>query len=306
MKKLLSIVALSLGSLVAVSCSEDAILPTEAVGSARLEGQVVTSSDISGAPAGGISVGVVGTGLAAVTDAEGKFVLFGLPAGGATLRFSRELDGIDATLDLREVTSFLLVDLGRGSATARRRGSGSRPGGGQAIGHPGQEAEGSVVSFDGTLLTVLTGNGVEWEFTVSEETIIRKGNQTFEPEVLVEGLRVHVKAALDEERSAVEIKLRGDDDEEDDGEGDEEGDEDDGEPTATANGIVSEVGEDYLIVDTADLRTIRVNVDENTLIKRKGRQIELSEIEPGDRAEAMGDPVDETTILARKIETQDR
>ena len=302
MTKTTRILAISILSVVAVSCSEEALLPTEAVGSARLQGQVVTTDDLSGSPAGGISVGVVGTGLAAVTDAEGDFSLFGLPAGGATLRFTRELDGIDATLDITEVSSFLLVDLGRGSANARRRGMG-RPGNGRAIGHPGQEAEGTVVSFDGTLLTVAGGSGTEWEFTVTEETIIRKGNLTLDSSALVEGARLHVKASLDEARTAVEIKLRGNGDDEEDGEDDGE---DDGDSAVTANGLVGEVGETYLIVDTADDRTVRVDVDENTQIKRRGRPIELSDIEIGDRAECMGTRVDDTTILAKKIETPDR
>ena len=296
MKRTFVMMVVSAGLLLGSACSSDELqTPTGVEAGRTLQGQVIPIG-INGAD--GVLVSALGSGMSAVTDSEGRFALTAVPESVSTLRFTRG-DGIDATLDLPGTVSALVIELSQNRASSRRRAM-SRPEG--AAPGAAQQAEGRVVSLTADALVVSTMNGVEWTFTMTDATVIRKGNQTFDASVLVAGTRVHVRAALDEARTALEIKLRGDDG---DDEGDDEG-EDEGTPTRTANGIVSAVGESDLTVETADGRTILVMVDENTRIQRRGATIALSDIEVDDRVEAKGEGVDELTILAKKIVTQDR
>jgi hypothetical protein len=271
------------------ACQQSETRVNGILGSSSVSGKVTTTGDLTGSSPAGIEVSVRGTGMRTVLDQSGAFSMFGLPAEDATLHFTRA-DGVDATYVLAKGESQVDISLTKSSAKSRRRG----------VGHPGAEIEGLISATGEGTITVKTGNGSEYVVTLTETTIIRKGNRTLTVEDLTVDTRVHVKALRGDGDSlnAVEIKVQN-------ANGEDDGD-DDSTPAVTANGIVTEVGTDYLMVHTADGRDIKVMVDENTRIKREGKPFPLAEIEVNDRAECMGTRVDDTTILAKKIETQDR
>lgn len=292
MKRAMRLSALMVVALSAVACSQNEANVTAGYGNSSVSGQVVPVGDLAGTAAAGVEVSALGTGIHVMTDAEGRFQLFGVPSEQFDLAFKRA-DGVAATLGVTGTDRNLTVELSKRVATKSRR---------RGVGHPGVEIEGIVKEVSATRIVVTDSRSkLDLDSAVNEQTIIRKGNQTLTIEDIGVGDRVHVKAKhVDGARVAVEIKLQNK-------AGDDEGEEDEEETNSvTANGIVQEVGADYLVVLTADGRTIRVNVDENTKIKRRGREFALADIKPGDRAESLGTRVDDTTILARKIETQDR
>lgn len=281
----------TIAALSAVGCSETESTITGSYGESAISGQVVTVGDLAGQSAAGIEVRARGTGITVVTDSTGKFRIFGVPAETTELSFQRG-EEVSASVDVHPAEGDVLVQLSRRSASKSRR---------RGVGHPGTEIEGIVKSISATSIVVTDARSKQdLDSEVNEKTIIRKGNRTLTVEDIKVGDRVHVKALhVDGKRVAVEIKLQSSGDDSDDSG-------DDGDATATANGIVEEVGADYLMVRTADGRLMRVNVDEQTIIKRRGRVFPLADIKPGDRAECLGTRIDDTTILARKIETQDR
>lgn len=284
--KLLAVMVAALG---AVACSETESSLTGGYGNSAVSGQIVPAGDLAGSSAAGIEVRAGGTGMSMVTDASGKFQIFGVPSETIEVSFTRG-EEVSATLELHPAEGNVLVELSKRSASKSRR---------RAVRNPQLQIEGLVKAISDTAITVTDARSkLDLEAVINEQTVIRHGNRVLTAADIEVGDRVHVKAlSVNDARVAQEIKLQNADGEDDAG---EEG------STATANGIVQEVGEAHLVVLTADGRTIRVNVDEKTKIKRRGRDFALADIKPGDRAECLGTRVDDTTILARKIETQDR
>ena len=105
-RKAFSVLGVVLGTLTAAcgsrldSLTEPGLPPTPG---ATVQGTVNAGAGASSASsfraaAAVIRVTVVGTSLAATTDASGRFLLAGIPSGRATLRF--EGPGIDARLEL--------------------------------------------------------------------------------------------------------------------------------------------------------------------------------------------------------------
>ena len=257
---------------------------TSSFGSSQISGQVVLVDDLAGGSPGGVEVGVPGTGLIVMTDAEGRFALYGLPGDEVEITF-RRADGIESRLRTPgSIGSLGVVELSRRSASSRRRGAG----------HPGVEIQGTILSISGSEVKILDSHASEVTVLVDEFTILRHGRTLLLLADLAEGDQVHVKARRTTEDTLVAVEIKR-------SEGDAE---DEGDPTVTANGKVLSVGTDHVMVLTANGREIRVNVDAETRIRRQGQAIELSDIQVGDRIEAQGKRVDDTTILATKIETE--
>jgi hypothetical protein len=136
---------------------------------------------------------------------------------------------------------------------------------------------------------------------IDEQTVIRKGQTALEATDLEPGDRVHVMASgPNESMLAVQIMLQNT------GDGEDDGDDDDVPAVGTANGLVSAVGTSQLSVTTGSGREMIVMVTPETEIKSRGRALAFSEIEVGDRVEAMGRRIDATTIEARKINVQQK
>ena len=116
-----SALTLLAGSLTLAACGggSSATGPSEApvpvaAGQAVLQGAIDgaasrSSGDLRAAatPHAGMRVTVVGTGITAVVDSDGQFVLAGLPAGAVTLRF--EGDGVDCQLEVTGLVDGLVL-----------------------------------------------------------------------------------------------------------------------------------------------------------------------------------------------------
>jgi hypothetical protein len=264
-------------------CSEEARISGE-FGTATVNGRVVLSGEFAGTSPQGIEVSVAGTGKRLTLDAMGEFAFMDIPTG-ATLRFSRE-DGLDHEFVLGSSNrEEVVVEI-----NARGRGSRNRPVRGRLT-----QLEGIVEEVSGTSLTLLDSHRGSVTVTINEETVIRKGQTALEATDLEPGDRVHVMASgPNEAMLAVQIMLQntGDDDD------------DDVPAMGTANGLVAAVGASQLSVTTGSGREMIVMVTPDTEIRSRGRALAFSEIEVGDRVEAMGRRIDATTIEARKINVQ--
>jgi hypothetical protein len=121
--------------------------------------------------------------------------------------------------------------------------------------------------------------------------VIRHGNQTFQPADLKVGDRVHVKAKVtDTDNIAVEIMLQNADDQ--------------GGQTMTANGLVTGTDGGQLTVASQPHGDVVVKVDANTIIRKQGDLITLTDIHLGDEVNALGTRIDDNTLQAQQIEVR--
>ena len=253
---------------------------TGSYGNGLLSG-VVTVADGS-SPAG---IEVTASGMVMTLGEDGRFVFAGVRDNTA-VHFRRLSDGIDAQLQTAAVSG-LAVEV-NGKSASRRRG---------ATPAKQEQYEGVIREASATEITVFTSHGEEVKITIAENTVIRKGQTPVAPEDLKAGDRVHVMGTTkDGVTTASLIILQNPADDDDDG--DDEG------ATMTANGLVVSVGETSLVVNSQPKGEVTVQVDGQTIIKRQGDRIQLSDIKPGDEVNTMGKRVDDTTLLARQIEVR--
>jgi len=147
-----------------------------------------------------------------------------------------------------------------------------------------REYEGKVVSLTDTELVVFTSHKKEETFTITADTVIRKGSTTFNLAQILIGMLVHVKATAN----------------------------DDGTKTATLvivqntrvavelEGTVASVDTSSLVVTTTT-GDVTVQVSSSTQIRKNGQKIALSAVAVGDSVEVEGTQVDATTVAAKKI-----
>lgn len=155
------------------------------------------------------------------------------------------------------------------------------------------QVEGIVKTASTDTLVVISSHGEEVTIKLDPATIIRHGNTNLTPADLHEGDRVHVKVkVVDGVSVAVEVKLQNP------AEDPEEG------SNATANGLVVSVGAEELTVRTVPRGDVLVRVDSNTIIKRQGDRIQLSEILVGWEVNTHGTRIDAQTIHAVQIEVR--
>ena len=261
---------------------------TGSYGSAVVSGQVVMSDDVANSSPAGVQVLVVGTGMMTTLGADGRFTFVDVP-GNAQLLFQRQSDGISGRVRA-ESTGSMIVRLGQKGAasSSRRRGA-----------TPKREYEGVIRSVGTDSLVMFTSHKEEVTIAIDDLTIIRKGNTTLTLADLKVDDRIHVKATLKEGvLTALEVKRQNPADE-------EEGDDEDGEgQTMTANGLVlSQSGSD-LVVMSQPKGEVTVQTDGNTIIKRQGVIIAVTDIKAGDEVNSMGQRVDASTLLARQIEVR--
>ena len=196
-----------------------------------------SSSVSSSSSSAGIRVTVVGTSLATVTDASGRFLLAGISSGQTALRF--EGPGIDARLQLSGlVEGQVLTITVQVSGTTARVLSGPSPSPSPSpsptprpSASPGSEVEfrGSVGSVTPPSLTV-AGRIVR---TTSATEIKRGRSRIGLAEVRVgETAKVEGTPQADGSVLAREIEIgadQGDDDDEDDDDNEDDEDDDDGD-----------------------------------------------------------------------------
>jgi LEA14-like dessication related protein len=226
----------------------------------------------------GVRVSVGTTGMSAVLDPSGRFTFIDVPEN-AELHFTRGEDNIDARI-AAGTGPMQIVLAASGASNGKAKHS---PVAGLL------QYEGLVQEISATSIKV---NGVT--FTIDGETIIRKGKTTLTPEDIKVDDRVHVKATA--EKLAYEIKLQNPD-----AYPTETGT---GSQTMTANGLVTAAGATELKVQTQPHGEVTVQVNADTIIKKQGVRISVTDIKAGDEINSMGTRVDDHTLLARQIEVR--
>ena len=195
--------------LILGACTGKERTMTGAYGSGVLTGQVIMTEGVS---VDGVNVSIIGTGMSTRLAADGQFVFAGVPES-AELAFQRPADGIDAKLRLDSASGHVVVEL---TKTEAKKANGRR----RAAGSSKQyQFEGLVESATATQVVVNTSKGEQVTITLTEATLIRRGNTTLTAADLVQGQRVHVKAIKTADGfTAVQVIVQGggNDDEEDD------------------------------------------------------------------------------------------
>lgn len=162
---------------------------------------------------------------------------------------------------------------------------------------PMAEYEGVIKTVGTGTITVTTSHQTDVDFTITDATLIRKGDTTVDASTLAVGDQVHVKAtSANNVNTAMIIIVQQPDTSEDPG---------DSLKVVTANGVVTAVGTDSIDVHRANGTDATVKVTDGTAIKKHGQTIHLADIKVGDHVEAVGTAVDATTIAALQIEVED-
>jgi Domain of unknown function (DUF5666) len=270
--------------VITAGCRDRETPITGATGANVLEGTVVMSGARAGSSPAGIQVRVLATGMATQVSESGRFLFAGVP-DHVELSLTRD-DGIDLTYTVQTTARPLVVKVD--GQSGRRRG----------VAHL-EQYEGLIKEVSATSITITDSHRGDVVFVITDQTIIRKGNQTVAATDLLAGQRVHVSSRTDDQSRhlAVEIKLQDENADDDSGDHDQT-------PTVTANGTVAKVNADSLVVHRHEGDDVTVNVDSKTVIHRQGQTIMLSDIKVGDRIEAEGKSVDASTILAAKIQIE--
>jgi hypothetical protein len=274
-----------------VGCRSREAAITSTYGDAVVTGQVVTDGEVDSSPAG-VEVRVLGTGMSMVVDESGRFTFAGVPSN-ATLHFSRN-DGIDARLPVSSASMTVRVSALRAASSKAKKPKVA-------------QLEGLIRDIDGEMFIMYTSKKVEQMVLVTEETRIRKGNETLTMDDLKVGYRVHVKGlSNDGKTKAIEVIVQNTNiDDPDDG--DDDGGTTTPPPagqTMTANGLVLSVNGSDLVVRSQSKGDVTVKTDANTIIKRQGKRIQVSDIKPNDEVNSLGTRVDDHTLLARQIEVR--
>ena len=246
-----TVVLAVIAMLILGACTGKERAMTGAYGSGVLTGQVVMAEGVS---VDGVEVSIIGTGMSTRLAADGQFVFAGVPEG-AELAFQRPTDGIDAKLRLDSASGHVVVEL---TKTEAKKSKGRR----RAAGSSKQyQFEGLVESATATQVVVNTSKGEQVTITLTEATLIRRGNTTLTAADLLPGQRVHVKAIKTVDGfAAVQVIVQG--------RGDDDDEEDDDRPavreyegtvvSATATQLVvftsKKVEETFVITATTDIR----------------------------------------------------
>lgn len=285
-----SLVTLMMFGLMLAACSrEHQSTMTGAYGSAMLSGQVTMSGTSQSSPEG-VRVSVRGTGMATVLNASGEFVFVDVPEN-AELDFSRETDGVQASLRVDDPSSFLAVQLSPG--TAVKNGSGRRRGVGRGV-EPVFEIEGSIVSATAEQLVVLSKRGGEQTVKLTAETVIRKGQTPVTPAELLPGMRVHVKAKKVEDvlTAALVIVQNANDD---------DGGDDEQPAVREYEGTVRSVSATQLVVFTSRKVEETFVLDSATTIRKGNTPVVATDIQVGWRvhvkASSSADGATRTALL---------
>jgi len=159
-------------------------------------------------------------------------------------------------------------------------GGGSTPG---AV----KEYEGTVVSASAGELVVFTSRNQEVKFTITGDTVIRKGSATFDLAQILIGMLVHVKATVntDGTNTATLVIVQNT------------------RVTTTIEGTVSSVGASSLVVTTAN-GDMTVQVSNSTQIRQGNKKIALSAVTAGATVKVEGTLVGATAVAAKKITVQ--
>ncbi|HEX9163880.1 MAG TPA: DUF5666 domain-containing protein [Thermoanaerobaculia bacterium] len=155
-----------------------------------------------------------------------------------------------------------------------------------------QEINGTVAGVAGNTLTITpAGGGTNVDVMLTPTTVIRKGNQMITAADLKKGDVVEVKASMvNNVLTATQVNVEN---------------ENENEPAEMeVEGTVSAINGNALTVGTRS-GDVTVNTDANTVIRKDGNTLSLSDIKMGDRIDAQGTSTDAHTLNATRIEVKD-
>ena len=293
-RKAFSLLGVVLGTLTAAcgsrldSLTEPGLPPTGATVQGTVNaGPGASSASSFRAAAAVIRVTVVGTSLAATTDASGRFLLAGIPSGRATLRF--EGPGIDARLELSGLAEgqVMTIAVQVSGATARVV---SGPSSSPSPSPRPSPSPGSEVEFRGGVESITPPSLIVAGRTVrtTAATEIKRGRSRIGlTEVRVgEAAKVEGTPQADGSVLAREIEIGADED-------------DDDADEVEFEGNIQSITPPSLIVAGQTVLT-----DASTRIKRNGN-IRLTDLRVGERVEVEGTRRADSVVLAEKIKVED-
>ena len=266
--------------------------------------KVGASSVRSQSSGSGLKVTVVGTGLQAVTDGSGRFVLTGVPTGSVTLRF--EGPSIDARIDISGLVAGQVLTLAfnvSGSTAEIETEPNDAP-----SPSPSPKA-GKEVEFKGTIETVTVVDAATGTLVVSGRSVmvdsstkIKNHDKSIGLGDLTMGMVVEVKGTQTGADPILARKITVEDNNEDDDNEDDDNEDEDQEVefSGTISSISSPTPPASLMVANRP-----VMVDTNTRIEVKDHNGSLSDLHLNDRVEVKGTLMtDGTTVRATRIKLE--
>lgn len=161
-----------------------------------------------------------------------------------------------------------------------------------------RSAVGQIISLGESELTIVTEEGKELLVQVDQRTEIYTKNILLQFDDLKEGDRVKVFGVEREDgtmlASWIRVKPGG-------GKDEDEGEDEDESLGNAVHGEVVSVAESSFVVRDGENLEITVEVNESTEIRKRGRTVSYGEIAEGTVLTAIGDRLDEATLVARKI-----
>jgi len=151
------------------------------------------------------------------------------------------------------------------------------------------EVSGKVTAVGTSSLTVSTTNG-DMTVNVDSNTVIREKGQVIQLSAVNVGDQVEAVGTSVDAHTILAQRINVEVPETEAGE-------------VEVQGTVQTVGTSSLTVSTSN-GTMTVNVDSNTVIRKQGTTIQLSDVKVGDKIEAVGTSIDPTTILAKTINVE--
>ncbi len=280
--RLLILIALTLVALVGCN-GGDSI--TGSVGERNIVGTIVPSGNLLGASPAGITVRTSGVGVEAMTTASGSFTLSGLPDGSVTLQFIRSSDGVNASLQVSPGVTQVTVELQK--TTAAIQGSTDKP---------KIELEGEITAISEDSITLMDASRkMEVTCAITDETLIRHGNDQLTTDDLEVGDQVHIRARPedDDTLTALEIKLQ---------EGDDE--EPGGQTKMELEGTILAIAIDSITVMDASTGEQTAAITDETVIRKGNTILTVDLLHKGDRVHVKARIEDDDSLTAEEIKLQ--
>ena len=278
-----------------------------AITGATVQGQVQTSSALSGmtaattsAAASGLTVTVVGTSISTTVTGLGQFILTGVPAGSSQLNFTGP--GVNATVSFSPVQGTETISIN------------VKISGNQAEIESEEHDNHGDLEING-ILSNLTGSASSFSFMVgtkrvrgdSQTSFFGDGDRADSFAALKNGARVEVKAAMvSGQVYAQRIHINGGNsgaDDGDDNEGDDDGDDhgadqhDDAEVSGAIGGLASTTS-----CPAISFTVSGTSVSANGSTEFKGTT--CSALKNGDKVKVEGTKQSSGAILAKEIKKQ--
>ena len=279
-------VVMALVLIAVAACKRESSNITGSYAGNMLSG-TVTLNEIQGSPAG-MQVSVRDTGMVTTLGADGHFAFANVPEN-AVLDFRRS-DGIEASLELTGSgrKGSILIEVGRTRASkSSGRGNNTKD---------KREFEGIIRSADAETIVVYTSHKEEVSIGLSDDTVIRRGNETLTAADLVPDMRVHVRARkVDEGFVAQQIVVQGTEDD------DEEDEEEDRPKLQQYEGLIVSASDTELVIDDSRRNEVTFVITADTVIRKGNETVEAADLLPGQRVHVKATVADDGTATAVEV-----